>query len=284
MLGLGEMGKYLAIQVLIFLSLSVLAFHGCRTHHEVIDKRDSKEPFTIEKVISDTLFDSIQKAVLVRITTNTVIKPQWNLAYSQTERIFTSRFALEGDADIAINGGFFDMQKGGSVTYLEVDGKPVTDRFEGQAKGSSSAILDGALVITSGHELEVEYDKGPDYYALSDNERAVLITGPVLLLNGDVIPLPETPFVTDRHPRSAVCIDRNDDVIMFAIDGRRPEAEGMSLNELQAFMKRKGCHDAINLDGGGSTTLWSRKEGILNTPSDPFGERPVANAIFVKVR
>ena len=45
------------------------------------------------------------------------------------------------------------------------------------------------------------------------------------------------------------------------------------------------CRDAINLDGGGSTTLWINdgiRKGIINTPSDKEGERPVANIILIK--
>ncbi|MCK4879516.1 MAG: phosphodiester glycosidase family protein, partial [Bacteroidales bacterium] len=42
-----------------------------------------------------------------------------------------------------------------------------------------------------------------------------------------------------------------------------------------------GCIDAINLDGGGSTTMWTKDNGVVNRPSDKRGERPVANAILI---
>ena len=42
-----------------------------------------------------------------------------------------------------------------------------------------------------------------------------------------------------------------------------------------------GCVDAINLDGGGSTTLWLKGKGIVNFPSDETGERPVANVFLI---
>jgi len=42
-----------------------------------------------------------------------------------------------------------------------------------------------------------------------------------------------------------------------------------------------GCVDAINLDGGGSTTMWIHQKGIVNFPSDKTGERPVSNALLI---
>ena len=58
----------------------------------------------------------------------------------------------------------------------------------------------------------------------------------------------------------------------------------MSLAELAALLRRLGATDAANLDGGGSTTFWLRGTGVVNTPSDPSGERTVGNALFVVPR
>jgi len=58
----------------------------------------------------------------------------------------------------------------------------------------------------------------------------------------------------------------------------------MNLKEAQNFLLAIGCVDAINLDGGGSTTLWIKGEGIINNPSDLFGERPVSNAILIMMK
>jgi len=59
----------------------------------------------------------------------------------------------------------------------------------------------------------------------------------------------------------------------------------MNLKELQHFLLRLNCKDAINLDGGGSTTLWINAGGdsrIVNKPSDKEGERPVANILMIQ--
>jgi len=90
-----------------------------------------------------------------------------------------------------------------------------------------------------------------------------------------------------RHPRTAVGIAAGGRrVLLVAVDGRqRPYSDGMTLRELAAFFLALGVPVAINLDGGGSTTLVLRDRGgalrIVNRPSDAAGERPVANALAV---
>jgi exopolysaccharide biosynthesis protein len=77
-----------------------------------------------------------------------------------------------------------------------------------------------------------------------------------------------------------MCISK-EELMFITIDGRQKQAEGMNLYELQDFLLSIGCIDAINLDGGGSTTMWTRKDGVVNFPSDNNGERPVANALLI---
>jgi len=55
----------------------------------------------------------------------------------------------------------------------------------------------------------------------------------------------------------------------------------MNLMETQKYLLDLGCYDAINLDGGGSTTMWIKDKGIVNFPSDKEGERLVSNAILL---
>jgi len=55
----------------------------------------------------------------------------------------------------------------------------------------------------------------------------------------------------------------------------------MSLPELQHYLLDQGCSQAVNLDGGGSSTLWQATSGARNYPRDKKGERPAANAILV---
>ena len=70
-------------------------------------------------------------------------------------------------------------------------------------------------------------------------------------------------------------------MFLFTVDGRQPGYSiGMNLKEIAAFMLNLGAYQAVNLDGGGSTTMVVRNK-IENSPSDLNGERPVANALLV---
>lgn len=91
-------------------------------------------------------------------------------------------------------------------------------------------------------------------------------------------------FSAQRHPRSAVGFSRDSStVFLVAVDGRRETSVGMSLVELGDFLVSIGIHDALNLDGGGSTALVIDGR-VVNRPSDPSGERTVGNALLVRER
>lgn len=88
-------------------------------------------------------------------------------------------------------------------------------------------------------------------------------------------------FVDARHPRTLIGRDREGDTWLVVVDGRQPgHSAGMTLDELTAFTRRLGLVDALNLDGGGSTTMVVKGK-IVNRPSDPIGPRPVSDAIVV---
>ena len=96
-------------------------------------------------------------------------------------------------------------------------------------------------------------------------------------------------FATTRHPRTAVGIGRDGRrLLLVVVDGRQKGySDGMTLRELAAAMRALGARDAINLDGGGSTTLVyadpDARAGlrIANRPSDASGERPVGDALAI---
>jgi len=88
-------------------------------------------------------------------------------------------------------------------------------------------------------------------------------------------------FATDRHPRTAVGFNQDSTRLMLVVvDGRQQDLSiGMNLIELADFMISQGCHEAVNLDGGGSSTMVIRDQ-VVNSPSDGW-ERYVANALLV---
>lgn len=91
-----------------------------------------------------------------------------------------------------------------------------------------------------------------------------------------------TTFSANRHPRTAIGFDQDSTkLFLVAVDGRQPDhSVGMSLLELANFMLSLGCYQAINLDGGGSTTMLVGTQ-VVNRPSDATGERAVANAVVI---
>jgi hypothetical protein len=91
-------------------------------------------------------------------------------------------------------------------------------------------------------------------------------------------------FVDARHPRTLIGVDDRGFVWLVAVDGRQPGyALGMNFKELQALARRLTLRDALNLDGGGSTTMVV-KQSIVNKPSDATGARAVSDALIVKPR
>ena len=111
---------------------------------------------------------------------------------------------------------------------------------------------------------------------------AELIAGDPHLLRAGSSQAPFAGTVAaERHPRTAVAVTSDRKVLLVTVDGRQqPYSDGMTLVELTALMTRLGVTDAMNLDGGGSTTMVVNGR-FMNRPSDATGERPVSNAIAV---
>lgn len=87
-------------------------------------------------------------------------------------------------------------------------------------------------------------------------------------------------FSTTRHPRTAVGVTVNGKILFVTVDGRQPGlSRGVSLKELATLLLEYGAVDAVNLDGGGSSSCAIR-DGVANSPSEGV-ERPVADSLLV---
>lgn len=116
----------------------------------------------------------------------------------------------------------------------------------------------------------------------------ILGGGPRLLSNGQFVAHGEAAsyaqsFYPTRHPRTALGWRADGKLVLVTVDGRQRDSAGMSIAELARLMQQLGCREAINLDGGGSTTMVIRNR-IVNRPSDLLGERPVSDALLVLKR
>ena len=90
-------------------------------------------------------------------------------------------------------------------------------------------------------------------------------------------------FVETRHPRTAVAKLKDGKFLMITVDGRSESSGGIGLQDLAEYLLSLGAVDAMNLDGGGSTTMFLDGK-VVNHPSDKEGERKVSDAILVTLR
>lgn len=111
--------------------------------------------------------------------------------------------------------------------------------------------------------------------------------GPQIICQGKVCVEPgkegfRKGFTSERHPRTAVGYTKDRRfLIMMVVDGRRSEySQGVNLFELAELMLEAKCYDALNLDGGGSSTMVINNK-VVNRPSDFTGPRTVANCLLV---
>jgi phosphodiester glycosidase/sporulation related protein len=87
-------------------------------------------------------------------------------------------------------------------------------------------------------------------------------------------------WVHKRNPRTIAGVDDQGRTVLITADGRNVGSLGLSISEAAAVAKSFHLRQAINLDGGGSTTMVADGK-VLNSPSDAAGERPVGDALVI---
>jgi len=199
----------------------------------------------------------------------------------------TSLIAATSNALVAVNGGFFNTKKGGAVDLIKIDGK-VLDTATYNPRKALPDHSRSAIVIHKNKIAIVKGDTLP-FWERTLSEESIMVTGPLLLFDDKEEPLKNNAFTNNRHPRTCACITKNKEILLITVDGRNAEAQGMSLQELTFLTKNLGCKNSINLDGGGSTTMYIKNKpdhGVVNFPSDNklfdhFGERSVSNILMI---
>ncbi len=190
-------------------------------------------------------------------------------------------------ADVAINGGFFHIGHG-------KDGRPSGSLvINGKIYGLKNKIQP-ILIINNG-KLSIQRINPKQFLAQKGNARASIVSGiPLLIKDGRVNQglYSKSQSYTAPHARTAVGIKPNGGVVIVIAehDPVLMGTRGLSLLELAQLMEKLGCHSAINLDGGGSSTLWVKGRVINRTLGDVDefngiqAERPVSDAIIFKVK
>ena len=197
----------------------------------------------------------------------------------------------------------YHQHTGTPATGLEwvVQGKPLRVTSGPLATGKTPIPRDGyvlsfggtrppaplqSLHIGSRVELDTKYPVVDGSEAEWEKADAIVGGAGLLLLDGRIVTdwkveqLAQT-FAQTRHPRTLVGTHADGSIWLVTVDGRQPRlSAGMSFLELRALVQRLGLRNALNLDGGGSTTMWVGGK-IVNSPSDAAGPRKVSDALIV---
>lgn len=185
----------------------------------------------------------------------------------------TSTFATATGAAAAINGDLFSF-----TTYATTG-----IAAGGHAKWPDTADTKSSANIAFGDTTRVEIHDASEVLAFDATWMKGIVSGhPQLVKAGVAITTnPSSPACPTRNPRTAVGLSQDrKTVYLVVVDGRSTASVGMTCTELATLMKGLGADQAINLDGGGSTTMYLRGTGIVNKPSDG-SERIVANHLAV---
>ena len=202
------------------------------------------------------------------------------------------------NADFGVNAGYWDVRIDKPSTFLKLDGKQisVTADFEKER-------VDG-LVCIGKKKIVLDHCKAGEESAYAAKYDNILASGPVLIDEGKCVdhdaytngmvdtaggkPVGAFYTYTQRHPRTAIGTDKKGNIYLIVVDGRsQGNAEGVTIKELTKICAWLGLRDAINLDGGASSSMWSAAEGVVSYPCrnkkfDHAGERRVSSCLVVK--
>ena len=223
-------------------------------------------------------------------------------------------FAQDTSVCVAVNGGYFAMdatpaRHGGLLLTNAALRAPATRQVVRNAV--TYEVARAAIGFTDNGEVEITWATTRNDSVFSwrrpppnregrparplDYDEAeawrvseALGAGPMLVTDGRVrITAEEEVFfgssIPSTHPRTAAGRTRDGSLILLVVDGRQPESRGVNLEELAAIMHDLGAVDALNLDGGGSTTLVVNGT-LLNKPTGGTSQREVMSALVTTCR
>jgi len=199
-----------------------------------------------------------------------------------TPEFHRTTLTSSGGAEVVIqNGHITEIRegKGSSVipsagVVLSIGSERVQEVLPRMPSGTSLSVHTELLPLLP--DPEEEWQK----------TEFIVSGGPLLLWQGRRLEEPEKEsisrvFFLARHPRTAVGVRADGTLLFVTVDGRRPDKSvGMSIPELTDLMLELGSVSAINLDGGGSTTMVIEGR-IVNRPSSSKGARRNADAILL---
>jgi hypothetical protein len=176
----------------------------------------------------------------------------------------------KGDSNVPMNGYVYSIAESAPVKMSKIKlGMPVEISF---------------LAIPHEAPHEISFWQEFDHIV---GGTPLLIKDGKTILNYDLEQTIPT-FITTRHARTAIGVMPDNTWVFVVVDGKNPAVSlGMTMPELAAYMASLGCSQAINLDGGGSSTLTIGTQVVNNPVGDEDEsldkkiERPIADAIIV---
>ena len=273
--------QYLAT---MFLSDAKIAEIMGQNTVEVTDETTNASQIDIPKIKDDTIEQYLIDGNSKYNGYYLVIKDPTRVKVGYTSKLkvegeTTSQIAENNDAIAAINGGGFVDQSssaewtgnGGLPTGIIMsEGKVIYDDLGGKQTNSLGITKDGVMIVGD-YSIDELKDQGV--------QEAVSFY-PALIINGRM-----TQISGDGGfgiaPKTAIGQRKDGAIILLVIDGRELGSLGATVKEVQEIMYKLGAVNAMNLDGGKSTTMYYDGE-IINTPSNSMGERTIPTAVIVK--
>ncbi|MEG1608159.1 MAG: phosphodiester glycosidase family protein [Mucinivorans sp.] len=207
---------------------------------------------------------------------------RYNIGIAQSQQKERSSSLQKSNGAIAsVNGGFFRVDKESQNNaiandFLKINGHIISP-YPTTGWGNAAIAFDqlGKAHFTQwSKEMDADTISG-----WSVDYPNVIVAGPMLILDNKVVAQDDV-----RHPRTAIGTKNDDKIILLVVDGRRRRAAGANFSELVKYGQWLGLNNMLNLDGGGSSTMFYQNQ-LVNFPSDGYGilpiERRVANAIMV---
>lgn len=175
---------------------------------------------------------------------------------------------------VATNGAGYNITNGTPAGLVVMQG---VEYYPVGAPGFFAILADGTAVIG-------DQSKYNELKAENKIKEAIQAFGSVLVKDGKVCVTKSANYTANRASRTAIGITAEGKVVMMVLDGRQlPRSAGGAMEEIAQIMLEAGCVQAVNLDGGGSSTYMSKPAGkddieLINVPSDGY-ERRVATSL-----
>lgn len=285
------MGILLALLMITLLAVGVMIWYYNRPLPPPVTDQALFQGITYTRITKTDPLHQIIHIAKIDLTADGVsflVTPSGNLDDFDYEAQTVSQFLDKHDVQLAINGDFFDPWRDyGIFNYYPHVGEGSNVR--GLSASYGDITTGGYAPPQSYQTLYISHDNQVSF-SVPEGEIYNAISGNIMILeNGKISPFDNSPYVQKCHPRTAIGHTQDGNtMILVVIDGRQPNySMGATLPEVAQILLGAGAFNAINLDGGGSSTMVLNDNGnpfVLSSPiqsSVPTRERPIANHLGI---